>query len=439
MPAVLEILDNLERRLHLTIPIEIIHSATLQRLKNMAPKIKMQGFRPGKVPLKIVEQQYGQQIREEVHLEEMNHAYQQALTEHNLSPIGQPNFVITEKNPTEEFKYSVTFEVFPEVKMSDISTVTIEKPTLELSDADIDDALEKVRKHLAVREAVERAAQNGDEVDIDFTGTIDGEKFDGGSAKNYTFILGDEQMLPDFEAGVLGLSAGQTRVADVHFPADYGQTAVAGKKAVFEMTLNKVSTLQLAEMNADFVKSFGIEEGDMSSIRQAIKDKLGHEVEEKLQARLKQTILQTLLDISQLELPKMLVKSEQERLTQNTLDRLQENSPNKQAVTLEPQTIELLEKMAKRRVKLGIIIAHLNDTHHLDPQPEHIMAQLTRVATTYNDPYNVVSWYLADKERLKPLEAIALESNILDFVLEQATVVQKPVTVKELMARRVDD
>jgi trigger factor len=432
MEANVEEVGALERRLDVSIPQEKIKTEVENRLKRLARTAKIHGFRPGKVPLKIVQQQYGPQIRQEVIGDELKRNFGEVIREKNLRVAGYPRF--EPKNIEENasaFEFSATFEVYPDIVLGDLGSARIERPVVSVAEGDVSRTIETLRKQRVHYEPVQRPAEKGDQITIDYRGTIEGQEFSGSQAENFTLVLGQGRLLKDFEDSLLGMSTGESRTFEVNFPPDYHGKEAAGKTAVFEVKLHEVKAPQLPELNAEFAKSLGIADGDIEKLRGEVQANLEREVSNRVRARMKEQVMQCLLDIAKSEAPKALVEIERERLMDDARRDLATRGMNKNM----PLPPELFNERAERRVKLGLILAEVVKLHGLQPKPEQVRAIVEDIAQSYEDPAEVVKWHYAVPERLNEAESLALEENVVTWVLEKATVEDKPVMFDELMGR----
>jgi len=391
--------------------------------------VRMPGFRPGKVPVKLVTQQYGPQVRSEVIGDAVQKAFEDAIREKNLRVAGYPR--IERKDAEEDasqLSFSATFEIYPEVKLGDLGAVKLELPALEIGDVEVDKTIEILRKQRVQYDEVARAAQSGDRVTIDFTGSIDGVEFAGGKGTDAALVLGEGRMLPQFEAGIVGLKAGETRTFPVDFPADYGAKDVAGKLASFDVALKKVEASRLPEVDADFAKSLGVADGDLATMREEIKGNVQREVRKRIETEVKQRVMQALLDSTQVELPRSLVEAEIHRLEQQTRNEMESRGIKTDAIGHE-----MFEPQAKRRVSLGLIIGEMVKAHGLAATPDQVRSLVDDFAQTYEQPSEVVKYFYSEPQRLAEFEGLALESNVVKWVLERAKVEDKAVTFDELM------
>ena len=435
MQANLESLGTLERRLSVAVPMSEIDQEVDSRLKRLTRTVKMDGFRPGKVPLKVVAQQYGPQVRQEVLGETLQKTFGDAVREQNLKVAGYPRF--DAKPPVEgasEFEYSATFEVYPEVKLGDISGVTLTRSQLEVGEAQVDRTLEIMRKQRVSFEPAERAAENGDRVTMSYNGRIDGAEFAGGKAEKTQVVLGEGRLLPDFEAALAGMKAGDSKSFELRFPDDYHGKDVAGKTATFDVSVAEVAAPKLPEIDAEFAKSLGVEDGDQEKMRAEIRANLEREVKIRLRNRIKDQVMQALLDTTKVEVPKALVESEIERLRELTRqDFTARGIPVKEDT---PFPAELFGPQAQRRVNLGLILAELVKSHQLQAKPEQVRAAVEEQAQSYEHPQEVVRWYYQQPDRLRELESIALEDNVVEWALRTAKVEDKPIEFDELMGNK---
>ncbi|HYC47733.1 MAG TPA: trigger factor [Burkholderiales bacterium] len=434
MQANLESLGTLERRLSVAVPMSEINQEVDARLKRLSRTVKMHGFRPGKVPLKVVAQQYGPQVRQEVLGDAIQKSFGEAVRQQNLKVAGYPHF--DPKPPADDasdFEYSATFEVYPEVKLGDISGLTITRSQLEVGDAEVDRTIEIMRKQRVTYEPAERGAENGDRVTLSYVGRIDGAEFAGGKAENQQVVLGEGRLLPDFETQLNGMKAGETKTFDVRFPDDYHGKDVAGKTASFEVTVGEVAAPKLPEIDAEFAKSLGVVDGDLERMRSEVRANLEREVKTRLRERVKDQVMQALLDSTQVQVPKALVESEIDRLQELTRQDFAARGLPVKADTPLPR--EMFEKQAERRVNLGLILAELVKTHQLQAKPEQVRASVEEQAQSFEHPQEVVRWYYQQPERLREFESMALEDNVVEWALKTAKVEDKPIEFDELMGR----
>jgi len=443
MATAVETLEKLERRITITLPMVDVQQEVEKRLKIRARTAKAPGFRPGKVPLKMVAQQYGYQVETEVLNDKVGRAFNQAASENNLRVAGYPRIEpkANEDQQSEVVVFDATFEVYPEVKVPDLSGVTVEKIAGAVTDAEIDktlDILRKQRVHYHVKGVAgehgdgggDNSAQNNDRVTVDFVGKIDGVEFQGGKAEDYAFILGEGRMLPEFEAAVVGLKVGESKTFPLAFPADYHGKDVAGKTAEFTITLKKLEWAHLPEVDAEFAKSLGIPDGDIAKMREDIKLNLEREVKNRIKAKTKDNVMDALIKVAELDVPKTLVEQDVGRLIEMAKQDMAQRGMNIKDMPFPP---ELFTAQAERRVRLGLILAEVVKTNRLEATAEQVKAQVEDFAQSYEDPQQVLKYYYSDRRRLSEVEALVLEENVVNYVLSKATVIEKAVSFDELM------
>jgi trigger factor len=430
MQSTLETIGQLERRLTMAVPIAEIDRQVDERLKRLARNVRMAGFRPGKVPFKLVAQQYGSQVRSEVIGEAVQQAFTNAVRDQNLRIAGYPQIERKEAAAEGQMEFSATFEIYPEVAPGDLATATIERPTLTVGDEHVDRTLEVLRKQRRKYEIAERPVATGDRVTIDFTGTIDDAEFPGGKGTDFAFVLGEGRMLADLETGVVGLGAGESRTVPVTFPANYQSADLAGKQASFSVTIKKVEAARLPDVDAEFAKTLGVRDGDLARMRAEIKANVEREVKKRLAGELKSKVMQVLLDTTKVDLPRALVAMETERLAAGMRAELQSRGMKTENMPLDAK---LFEEQAKRRVALGLIVAELVKQHGLTAKPEQVRKLVEEHAESYEQPTEVVKWIYSQPDRLAEFEGLVVEENVVDWVLRQARVTDKPVEFEQLM------
>ncbi|HCY62774.1 MAG TPA: trigger factor [Oxalobacteraceae bacterium] len=443
MATAVETLEKLERRITLTVPVEEVKQEVEKRLKVRARTAKAPGFRPGKVPMKMVAAQYGYQVETEVLNDKVGRAFNDAANENNLRVAGYPRIEPKGSEGVAEgmIAFDATFEVYPEVKINDLTTAEVEKVASPVSDAEIDktiDILRKQRVHYHVKGeqgahgdgGPDQTAQNGDRVTVDFVGKIDGVEFAGGKAEDYPFVLGEGRMLPEFEAATIGLKVGESKTFPLSFPEDYHGKDVAGKTAEFTITLKKLEWAHLPEVDAEFAKSLGIADGDLGKMREDIKANLEREVNSRAKAKTKDSVMDALIKITELDVPNALLDQEVERMSEMTRQDMAQRGMNVGNVPFPP---ELFKPQAERRVRLGLILAELVKTNNLQATAEQVKTQVEEFAQSYEDPQQVVKYYYSDRRRLAEVEALVLEENVVNFVLGKAKVSDKAVAFDELM------
>ncbi len=442
MAHAVESLGKLERRLTLSLPLQDVQAEIDKRLKHRARTAKIPGFRPGKVPLKMVAQQYGYQIESDVLNDRLGRAFNDAATENNLRVVGYPKIAPKQEAAAEGLmQFDATFEVYPEVVVGDLSSVEIEKVLAVVSDVEIDKTIEILRKqrvHYHTRgEAGEHgdgggdvAAQASDRVTIDFVGTLDGVEFEGGKAEDYAFVLGEGRMLPEFELGTTGLKVGESKTFPMTFPEDYHGKDVAGKTAEFTVTLKAIEWAHLPEVDADFAVSLGVADGDMEKMRADIKVNLEREVNSRIKSRNKESVMEALIKVCELDVPNTLLEQEVSRLAEGAKQDMAQRGMSVKDMTLPP---ELFTAQADRRVRLGLILGQLVKTKNLQATPQQVKAQIEDFAQSYEDPREVVKYYYSDRNRMAEVEALVLEENVVTYVLGESKVLEKVMSFDELM------
>jgi trigger factor len=435
MTVTVETLEKLERKITLTLPADVIQNEVAKRLKRLARDVKMDGFRPGKVPMNVVAQRYGYSVHYEVMNDKVGEAFATAADEAKLRVAGQPKITEKEESPDGQLAFDAVFEGYPEGKIGDLGTAEVERVSSEVTDAAIDrtlDILRKQRRTFAQR-AQDQAATDGDRVTIDFAGKIDGEAFDGGKAEAFQFIVGDGQMLKEFEDAVRGMKSGESKTFPLPFPADYHGKDVAGKTADFLVTVNKIEAAHLPEVDEALAKSLGIAEGTVEGLRADIKKNLEREVKHRLQARNKQAAMDALAAKAELDLPKSVVQSELDRLVEGARADLKQRGVKD--ADKAPIPDDLFRPQAERRVRLGLVVAELVRANELHAKPEQIKSHIEDLAASYEKPADVVRWYTSDNRRMAEVEAIVIENNVTEFLFANAKVTDKAIGFDELMGQ----
>jgi trigger factor len=429
--ASVETVSALERRLNASIPQQDINSQVSARLKNIGRSVKIAGFRPGKVPAKIVEQYYGAQTRQEILDDALQRSFSEAAQNNNLKVAGYPKFEVkTNDLNADRIEYCATFEVYPEVVVGVLTGEVIERLVYEVTREDVDNTITTLRRQRAKFEKVDRAAQSEDRVNIDFTGTLNGEVFPGGEAKDYSLVLGAGGMLPEFEAAAVGMKAGETRSFDLTFPEDYRSKDVAGKKVNFSITVNRVEAAKLPEVDAEFAKSIGVADGDVSKLHDEIRSNLLSEVSRRLKARNKDAAMDALLKVSGFDVPKALVDEEVQTLIRLTLQDMEARGMKTKGASLPP---DLFKDRAERRIKLGLILSHLVQKNNLTAKLDQVTSFIREYAQSFDQPEEVVRWYEAEPGRMQEVEHIVLEENVVNWVMGQTKTIDKQAVFNELM------
>ncbi|MET0203673.1 MAG: trigger factor [Casimicrobiaceae bacterium] len=433
MQTTLENLGQLERRLNVAVPVAQIEGEVQKRLANLAKTVRISGFRPGKVPLKMVAQQYGPQVRSDVIADKVNETFNEAVRAQNLRVAGYPRIERKQQDDpvaADALEFSAIFEVYPEVTLGNVASIAIQRPQVEVTPADVDRTLDVLRKQRTTYAPVARDARAGDRVTVDFTGTIDGVAFPGGQAKDFAIQVGEGRMLPEFEAVVTGLKTGETRSFPLTFPADYHGKEVAGREAQFELTVKEVAEPTIPALDEEFARAFGIKSGKVDELRAEVEGNLKLELKRKVEATVKEQALSGLREQTQIALPRALVDIETQGLMERTAGRMREQGMKVEDANLTP---DMFRQQATDRVALGLIIGELVRKEGLQAKPEQVKARVEEIAQTYEQPDAVVRWHYEKRERLADFEALTVEQNIVDWLLARANVTDVPMTFEALM------
>ncbi len=432
MQAQVNTASNLERNLILSLPAVEIESQITSRLKQIARSAKMSGFRPGKVPFNIVANQYGFQVRQEVMSDSVQKSFADAIKVQNLRVAGYPRFAPSNSGDSaDKFEFTATFEIYPEVKLGSLAGKKLNRPAAVVTDLDVDNTIETLRKQRATYDKVDRPAQTGDFVVLDFVGRLNGEPFKGGDAQNFGVVLGEGRMLPDFEAALIGLSGGEDRTFDLTFPSEY-QEELAGRTVQFSVSIKVVNAPKLPEIDQEFAKSLGVPDGDVQKMRAEIKANLERELKKRIQAKTKDQVMEALSAVSELELPRSLVEMEVRHLQEQAVKDLESRGMTTKDLQL-PQ--ELFIERAEKRVKLGLILTEVVRQNDLKAKPEQVRAVVEEHADSFEDPKQMVRWYYSDQSRLAEVEAMVLEDNVVEWAsrsMEVLTVEQSFDAVMEI-------
>ena len=430
MATQLETTGALERRISMAVAAHAVDREVAERLRKLARTVKMPGFRPGKVPLRMIQQSYGPQVHAEVLGDAVSRAFSDAIDEHKLRVAGQPEIARRDDAAEGELGFTATFEVYPELEVGDVSTLAIERASCAVGDAEVDKTLDILRRQRATWESVERAARDEDRVTIDFVGTLDGVAFQGGSASDFTFQLGEGRMLPDFETGVRGATPAEKRDFPVSFPEDYNAKELAGKTARFEVTVKRIEQPVLPAVDEEFARQLGVADGSVEKMRADVRSNLEREVTQRLRNRVKASVMEALPSIASFELPKSLVAAEGETLVARARADLQARGVDVKNIPIPP---DAFKEQAERRVRLGLLVAEIVKKHGLQAKPDQIRKQIEEFAQSYENPGEVIRYYFSDRNRLAEVEAIVVEQNVVDWVLANAKVTERAVGFDELM------
>jgi len=423
----------LERHLTVSVPIAHIEAEIDTRLKKLARTVKMQGFRPGKVPLKMVERHYGFQVRQEVVSDSVQRSFAEAVKDHNFRVAGYPRFQpVQAAEGASSVEFTATFEVYPEVVVGDLAGRRVRRASTAVGERDLESTLETLRRQRATYERVERAAANGDLVNVDFEGLIGGAPFEGNKASNFTVVLGEARMLPAFEAAIVGMKAGETRTFPLTFPEDYAE-AVRGKTAEFTLTVNQVAEAKLPAIDAAFARALGVEDGDVERMKREVRENIEKEVAKRIKGGVKDQVMEALLAAAPFEVPRALLEAEVARMQSGALEDLKARGMTTQGVTLPA---ELFTERAARRVKLGLLVAELVRAHDLHAKPEQVRKAIEAHADSYEQPEQLVRWYYGDPSRLAEVEALVLEDNVVEWALGKMQLVEEATAFEDLMGTR---
>ena len=425
MQVSVESTSALERRMTIGVPAERIETEVTKRLQQTARRAKVAGFRPGKVPMNVIRQRYEDTARQEALGDLIQATFYEAIVEQKLNPAGAPSVEPKTFEKGKDLEYVATFEVFPEIKLAGFDSITVERLQADVNDADVDNMLEILRKQNTRFEAVERAAESGDQLNIDFVGKIDGEAFAGGSAKGTTLVLGSGRMIPGFEDALVGVKAGEERIINPTFPADYQNLDLAGKTAEFTVTVNSVSAPQLPELNDEFFALFGIKEGGLEGFRAEVRKNMDRELRQAIKSKVKNQVMEGLLAANPVEVPKSLIGSEVNRLRVQAVQQFGGN--------IKPDQLpaELFEEQAKRRVVLGLIVAEVVKQGELKADETRVRELIQEMASAYQEPEQVLAWYYKNDQQLNEVRSVVLEEQVVDTVLQKAKVTDKAVSYEE--------
>jgi trigger factor len=429
MQVSVETTSGLERRLTIGIPADVIDSEVNKRLQEAAKTVRINGFRKGKVPVKVVKQRFGEGVRQEVLGDAINRSFYDALRQESLTPAGRPSIEPVQTEPGKDVEFIATFEVYPEVELKGLEGIEVTKYQAEVTEADVDNMIEVLRKSQASWESVDRAAQDGDRVEIDFVGTKDGEEFEGGSAEGHKLVLGSNSMIPGFEEGIVGMKAGEEKTLDLTFPDDYQDESLKGAKVQFKVTLKAVWEQKLPELNEEFFKAFGVTEGGIEKFRTDVKSNMETEKNKAIKNKVKGQVMDAVLKANELELPKALVDSEIDALRRQTLQQYGGLSEDLDISSILPD--DMFREQAERRTALGLLISEVIKQEKMTADKDRVKAMIEEMAASYEDPEAVVQHYYSNQQLMSSVEAAALEDQVVDFILDNAEVTEKQVGYDE--------
>jgi trigger factor len=421
MQVSVETTSGLGRRMKVQIPADKFDREVESKLKQLARSVRLDGFRPGKVPMSVVKQRYETQVREETAGELIASSYEEALQQENLKPAGHPNIERSGDEPGQELEYVATFEVYPDIELPDLSDVTLDRVVAEVVDSDVDNMIEKLRKQRVTWTNAGREAAEGDRLEIDFEGTVDGQPFPGNTGKNVPLELGSGSMIPGFEEQLLGAKAGDNKTVEVTFPADYASSDVAGKAAKFDVTVNAVAEAVLPDVNDEFARAFGVGDGGISKLRAEVRANMERELAATIKSKLKQQIFEVLLQKAIMETPTSLIESEIDALSK------------KESGADEGVDRSQFEEEARRRVSLGLLIAEIMQRNQLQVDPQRVRETIEALAQSYEKPEEVVQWYYSNQEMLSGIQTLVMEDTVTEWISGQAKVAEISKTFDEVM------
>lgn len=432
MLPVVEKLSGLERRVDLAVSVADIEKEVQTQLKRVARTAKVQGFRPGKAPIAVIERSHGPSVRYDVINSEIGKSLDKVIEESKLRIAGSPSLEPKTEGVDEGvMAFSATFEVYPEVELPDLGALKVTRSQVDVGDAEVQKTIDILRKQRTIFKATDRAAQSGDRVTLDFVGTIDGVAFEGGSAEKFGFVLGEGRMLPEFEAATTGMKAGESKTFPLEFPAEYGSAAVAGKTAEFKVTVTEVAEPELPVVDADFAKSLGQTEGNVDALLADIRGNIEREALARAKGRTKASVMDALAAACTFDVPKALVDDEVVRRTAAAREELKNRGlPNADSIPIPEDTFKA---EAERRVRLGLLVAELVKSSDLQPKPEQVRTRIEEFAQSYEQPAQVVTYYLSDRQRRAEIESLVLEDNVVDHVLSAAQVTDEKAEFDTLM------
>ncbi|WP_028117513.1 trigger factor [Ferrimonas senticii] len=429
MQVSVETTQGLERRMTITVAAADFEPKVTEEMKKESKRVRLDGFRPGKVPMSVFKKRFGASVRSQILGDVMQNSFFKAIMDEKINPAGMPRFEPIETAEGQDLQFAAVFEVYPEVELAGLDAIEVEKPTCEVSDADLDNMLETLRKQHAVFNAVEREAGDNDRVKLNFVGSIDGEEFEGGKSEGFDLVIGSGRMIPGFEEGISGHKAGEEFVIDVTFPEEYHAEKLKGKAAQFAITLTEVAEQVLPELNDEFVEKFGIAEGGVDALKAEVRKNMERELKQALKNKVKQQVIDGLVKANDIEIPSALIAQEVNVLRQQAMQRF----GGMQAQNMPELPAELFSEDAKRRVQIGLLLGEVIKTKELKVEEERVNALIAEMATAYEDPQEVVDYYAQNQEMMQNMRNVALEEQAVDALLAQAKVTEKAVNFEEFM------
>ena len=432
MQVSVETTSGLERRVTVGVPAEKVDVAVENKLREAQKNVRLDGFRPGKVPMREVKRRFGAAVRNEVLADVMRESFLEAVEQEKLQPAGMPGFEATKNEAGKDLEFVATFEVFPEVELAPFDAIEVEKPVAEVTDADVDQMIETLREQRGEYQEVDRAAENGDRVNIDFKGLKDGEAFEGGSAEGHNLELGSGQMIPGFEDGIVGMKAGDEKDIDVTFPEDYQSEDLQGQAVVFQIKCNKVEAKQLPEVDAEFMKAFGVEDGDMDKFKAEVRKNMERELKNAVSGKVKEQVMDGLAGQHEFDLPEPLISQEVDRMRQ----QMAQQFGGGQQFDASMLPAELFKDQAERSVRLGLVMRAILDKHELQADAERVKTRVEEIASQYDQPEEVVNYVYSNPQQLQQIEGAVLEDQVVDLVLESAKVEEKSQSYQDAVKPR---
>lgn len=435
MQVSVETTQGLERRLTITVPAESIDSQVKSRLQQLAKTQRINGFRPGKVPVSVIKKRYGQAVRQEIAGEAMQRNFYEAIVQEKITPAGMPNFEMKTDVDGQDLEFVAAFEVYPEVEVKDVEKIEVEKPVVEITDADLETMMETLRKQHATWKEVKRKSKKDDRVTVDFVGTIDGEEFEGGKAENFELEMGKDRMIPGFETPIVGAKAGEEVVAEVTFPEDYHAEALKGKEAQFKITVNKVEGLSLPKVDEEFAKLFGVDDGDVEALNAEVRKNMQRELEQTLKANVKEQVIEGLLANNEIDLPKALVDQEINALREQAKQRFSQQQGGN-VDNLPELPADLFQENARKRVSIGLLLGEIIKTEELKVDSAKVDALIETAASAYEDPQEVIEYYKTNDELMQQMQNVALEEQAVEVLLSKAKVKEVNKAFDEMMNKQ---
>ena len=432
MQVSVETTSGLERRMTVGVPADKVDQAVENKLREAQKNIRLDGFRPGKVPLREVKRRFGAAVRNEVLADVMRESFLEAVEKENLQPAGLPGFEATRNEGGQDLEFVATFEVFPEVELADLSTIEVEKPVAEITDADVDEMIETLRSQRSDFAEVDRAAEQGDRVNIDYKGLKDGEAFEGGSAEGQNLELGSGSMIPGFEDGIVGMKAGEEKDIDVTFPEEYHSEELKGQAVVFQIKVNKVEAKALPEVDAEFMKAFGVEDGDLDTFKTEVRNNMERELKNAVSGKVKEQTMDGLAKLHEFDLPAALIKQEVDRMRQQMVQQF--GGGQQFDASMLPE--ELFRDQAERSVRLGLVVRAILEKNDLKPDADRVKARVEDIAAQYEQPQELINWIYNNPQQLQQIEGAVLEDQVVDLVLEGAKVEEKTMSYQEAVKPR---